>query len=367
MRVLHVITGLAAGGAEQQLRLILRHTDHCAAVVTLTSAGAVGRAIRAEGTEVHEIGMRGNTDLSAIPPLVRLIRTGRFDVVHTHLYRAVLYGRLAARLARVRPVVATEHSLGDRFIEGRHTSPAIRGLYLAAERLGDLTIAVSGTVARRLRGWGVRESRIEVIPNGIEVPAHLFDPQRRAAVRELLGIAPDRVVVGTLGRLVPGKRTELVLRAACGQPGLVLLVVGDGPQRPALQRLAAALGIPARFTGESLDVPGLMSAMDVLVSASPEETFGMAMIEGLAAGLPVLYASCPALDDLPAGAAPGAARLPTGDPAAIRRELTKIAETGPQRLPAPAILERFDIQRLTRQLDGVYTRLQRGRRGERPG
>jgi glycosyltransferase involved in cell wall biosynthesis len=359
MRVLHVITGLSAGGAEQQLRMILRHTEHCAAVATLTTAGSVGQAIRAEGTEVHEIGMRGNTDLRALPPLVRLIRAGRYDVVHTHLYRAVLYGRLAARLAGVRHVVATEHSLGDRFIEGRRASQPVRGLYLAAERLGDLTIAVSGTVARRLRAWGVRGSRIEVIPNGIEVSTHRFDPQRRAEVGQCLGIAADQVVVGVLGRLVPGKRTELILRAACGQPRLVVLVVGDGPQRPALQRLAATLGVQAEFVGESLDVPGLMSAMDVLVSASAEETFGLAMVEGLAAGLPVLYTACPALDDLPPGSAPGAVRLPAGDLAALREALAKIADAGPQRLPAPVTLERFDIRRLTGQLDAVYTRLQR--------
>ena len=110
MRVLHVITGLAAGGAEHQLRLLLRQLPYDCEVVTLSNPGAVATAIRAEGTIVHELSMTGNRDLSAVVKLRRLMRDGRFDLVHTHLYRACVYGRIAARLARVPHVVATEHS-----------------------------------------------------------------------------------------------------------------------------------------------------------------------------------------------------------------------------------------------------------------
>jgi hypothetical protein len=159
MRVLHVITGLAAGGAERQLHQLVRRQGGTAEVATLTNPGSVARAMRTDGTVVHEIGMRGNTDLSALARLVRLIRAGRYDVVHTHLYRACVYGRLAARLAGVRHVVATEHSLGERHIEGRRISPAVRRLYLTTERLGQSTIAVSAAVARRLVEWGVPPHR----------------------------------------------------------------------------------------------------------------------------------------------------------------------------------------------------------------
>lgn len=113
MRVLQVITGLGVGGAEHQLRLVLPRLAGEPAVVTLTNPGPVATAIRAAGIPVHDLGMRGNRDLTAIPRLAAFIRSGRFDVVHTRLYRACVYGRVAARLAGVRAVVATEHSLGD--------------------------------------------------------------------------------------------------------------------------------------------------------------------------------------------------------------------------------------------------------------
>jgi glycosyltransferase involved in cell wall biosynthesis len=355
VRVLHIITGLAAGGAEQQLRLILRHQRATAEVATLTNPGIVATAIETDGTSVHDIGMRGNTDLAALPRLARLIRAGDFDLVHTHLYRACVYGRIAARMAGVRHVVATEHSLGDQQIEGRRISSGVRGLYLATERLGEATIAVSATVARRLVAWGVPAARIETIPNGIEIERYRFDPARRARLRARLGITPERFVVGSVGRLVPGKRTDLTLRAVHGQPGVSVLIVGEGPDRRALTALARQLDIDAVFTGEAADVPDLLSAMDILVSPSPEETFGLSVIEALAAGLPVLYVTCPALDDLPEGSAPGAYRLPA-DLDAIRGALVAAIRDGQRRLRPPA-LDHYDITRIAARLNTLYGRL----------
>lgn len=93
MRALHIITGLGVGGAEQQLRLLIRHLPVDCDVVTLTNPGAVADGLTADGVRVLHLGMTGNRDLAALPRLVRIIRTGRYDLVHTHLYRACVYGR----------------------------------------------------------------------------------------------------------------------------------------------------------------------------------------------------------------------------------------------------------------------------------
>lgn len=175
MKVLHVITGLGIGGAEQQLRLLLRHLPVRSSVVTLTNPGAVAAGIEADGTPVTHLGMTGNRDLGALPRLARFVRQGRYDLVHTHLYRACVYGRTAARLAGVRRVIATEHSLGETQIEGRPLSAGTRALYLASERLGTSTVAVSPSVARRLAEWGVPPERIRIVPNGIETDRFAFD------------------------------------------------------------------------------------------------------------------------------------------------------------------------------------------------
>ncbi|GAA3444397.1 glycosyltransferase [Planomonospora venezuelensis] len=358
MKVLHVITGLAAGGAEQQLRTMLPHLAARCEVAVLTGAGAVAEAVEAEGIPVHRLGMRGNLDLRAVGRLTRLMRAGRYDVVHTHLYRACVYGRVAARLAGVPAIVATEHSIGEGRIEGRRAGAGVRALYRATESMGGVTVAVSRIVADRLAGWGVPRSRIEVIPNGLDGQAFRHDPRLGGRARARLGIAPGAFVVGGVGRMEAGKRFDVLLRALPGFVEAVLLLAGEGSARRELEELARTLGVAHRvvFTGESMDVPALLSAMDVLVSPSQEETFGLAVIEGLASGLPVFYAACPALDELPPDAAPGARRI-LPDPDHLRTELRTLAATGPLRLPPPRAVAYYDIRRHAARTEALYERL----------
>ncbi len=374
MKALHIITGLGVGGAEQQLRLLLRHLPVDCDVVTLTNPGPVADGLLADGVHVVHLGMAGNRDLAALPRLTRLIRTGGYDLVHTHLYRACLYGRLAARLAGVRAIVATEHSLGDSLMEGRPLTPGVRALYLAGERLGSATVAVSPTVADRLKRWGVPEPRIEVVPNGIDLARFRFDPAARLRTRRRLGLPEGAYVVGGVGRLTPVKRFDVLVRALARLPAdCWLLLVGGGPEEHVLRRTAREAGVADRvlLTGErpyaldasdtsdgspGPDLPALTAAMDVLASPSPQEAFGLAVVEGLASGLPVLYASCPAIEDLPPQAAPSARRV-TGGAGEFARALAEVrASGGPRPGPrtAPEAARHYCVTRSAAQLMDVY-------------
>lgn len=366
MKALHIITGLGVGGAEQQLRLLLQHLTIDCEVVALTNPGAVAEGLVADGVRVHHLGMGANHDLSALPRLIRLIRAGGYDLVHTHLYRACVYGRPAARLAGVRAVVATEHSLGDSQMEGRRLTASVRALYLASERLGYATVAVSPAVADRLRRWGVPSPRIEVVPNGIDLARFHFDASRRHHTRRRLGLPEDAYVVGGIGRLTAGKRFDVLIRAMARLPAdHWLLLVGGGPEESVLRRTAHEAGVADRvlFTGErpnvldaspGPDVPSLTFAMDLLASPSPEETFGLAVVEGLASGLPVLYTSCPAIEDLPPQAAPGALRV-RGGPEAYAHAVAAVRAAGPRPRTAPDAAHRYSISRSAARLMDVYT------------
>jgi glycosyltransferase involved in cell wall biosynthesis len=366
MKVAHIITGLGMGGAEQQLRLMLRHLPARCDVFTLTAPGSVGDGILADGHRVTHVGMTGNLDATVVPLLVHLLREGRYDLVHTHLYRACLYGRLAARLAGVRAVVATEHSLGDDSIEGRPLSFGVRALYLASERLGCATVAVSDTVAQRLRRWGVPATRLHTVPNGIDARRFRFDPAARAATRARLGIPEGTFLVGGVGRLVPGKHFETLVRAVAVLPDARLLLAGDGPERGTLHGIASALGALDRIHmlgecdgtiasagGGAWEIPDLLAAMDVFVSPSSDEAFGLAVLEALAAGLPALHVTCPAIDDLPSWEAPGARRIGTGVPE-LTALLCEYQRGGPVRLPVPPVVDRYDIARSAERLMAVY-------------
>ena len=303
LRVLHVITTLTTGGAERQLELLLSRTENQASVIALYEGGPVAQAIHSGGHSVEVLGMHGWRKAFTWLRLATRIRRYRPDVVHVHLLAAQLWGIPAARLAGVPLIISTEHSLMDDTIEGRPRSASLQRLYQALERLSHHTIAVSARTAERLVDWRIGARRITVVDNGIDFEALTYSPNDRREVRQELSVPASTIVIGAVGRLDPVKRIDQVIRAAAPRlraGGHVLLIAGAGHLQADLQGLAAELGVESnvRWVGARSDVPRLLSAMDVLVSASRDETFGMAVIEALGSGLPVVFAECPALENL---------------------------------------------------------------------
>jgi glycosyltransferase involved in cell wall biosynthesis len=358
MKVLHVITGLDAGGAEIQLSLILKYTRHDCDVVTLYNPGPVAEQIRAGGTRVRDLGMRCNTQLSVLPRLRSIIARGHYDVVHTHLYRSQIYARPAARLAGTPVVLTTEHSIGETHIERRKMTAGVRALYLASELFSDATIAVSGTVRDRLARWGVPARKITVIPNGLETAAFAFDPAARRRTREQFGIPPEAYVIGALTRLDPNKRIDLVVEAAVPVlgPRCKILVIGSGEDQARVEAAVARLGVADNviFGGFQSETAAMLAGFDLYVAASVQETFGLSVLEAMASGLPVLYTVCPALDDIQTSQA----RPVAGTAEALGAEITKAVEAGPlTREPDHAVFERYGIESVVRRIDDLYERL----------
>lgn len=357
MKILHVITGLAAGGAEGQLDLLLQHTRYVAEVATLYNFGSVGRRMAMRGVRVYNLGMRSNRQLHSVFRLARLMREGTYDVVHLHLYRACLYGRIAARLAGIPIVVTTEHSIGETQIEGRRKTLPVRLLYLATEPLSDATVAVSPKVRKLLVAWGVQEAKIRIIPNGLDPERLVFDPVARKILRKGFAIPDDSFVLGSVGRLHAPKRYDRLIKAATPllKGGAWLLLVGDGPERPRLIRLAQEARIARRMilAGERDDVPRLLSAMDLFVSPSEEETFGLAILEAAAAGLRVVTADCPALDEVNLN---GVHRVPA-DVSNLRRALLEEAALDPASRHTRKLPKCYDIRTVAASVDDLYESL----------
>ncbi|MGO9725521.1 MAG: glycosyltransferase [Streptosporangiaceae bacterium] len=355
MKVLHVITGLDAGGAELQLSMLVRRTRHEADVVTLYNPGPVADRIRSDGISVRNIGMRRNTELPALLRLRRIIRAGRYDVVHAHLYRAQVYARPAARLAGTPVVLTTEHSIGETHIERREMTAGVRTLYLASELFSDATIAVSDVVRDRLERWGVTGKKITVVPNGLDVSELAFDPAARDRIRQQFGIAPHTYVIGALGRLDPNKRIDLTMEAAAPMLGETckILVIGRGEDQDRLTAAAARLGVTDNviFGGYQSDTRAMLSAFDLYVASSVQETFGLSVLEALASGLPVLYTTCPALD----GIQTERARQVEGTATALRAEIRKEVEVGPRpRVADSTVFDRYGIESVVTQIDDLY-------------
>ena len=358
MKVLHVITGLDAGGAELQLAMILRRTRHESDVVTLYNPGPVAELITAQGGTVRNLGMQRNTELPALLRLRKLIKDGQYDVVHTHLYRAQVYARPAARLAGTPVVLTTEHSIGETHIERRKMTRGVRALYLSSEMFSDATIAVSDIVKDRLVRWGVRPGKVTVIPNGVDTDELGFDAEARDRVRAQFGISPKTYVIGALGRLDPNKRVDLTMEAAAPMLGekCKILVIGRGEDQQRLEAAAKRLGVTDHviFGGYQSDTTAMLAAFDLYVAASLQETFGLSVLEALASGLPVLYTTCPALD----GIQTERARMVAGTPDALRDEIRKEFDTGPRpRVADNKVFARYGIESVVSRIDDLYEKI----------
>ncbi len=364
-RVVHVITSLPTGGAERQLELLVGRTSTNAATIALYEGGPVADSMRAAGQRVEVLGMEGWRRFVAPLRLARVLRRYRPDVVHVHLLSAQLWGIPAARLAGVPVVVSSEHSLMEHTIEGRPHTWWLHALYRVLERLTTRTVAVSTTTADRLVGWGVSSSRITIADNGIDFDALTFDAAGRARVRTELGLPDDVTVIGAVGRLDPVKRLDVVLRAVAPllREGSVLVVAGSGVLGTALRRLADELGVSGsvHWLGARGDVTAVLSAMDVLVSASADETFGMAVVEAVGNGLPVAYVEAPALDELDT-LPEHVVRLPLPtNPETDERELREAVirlRHQPRRATVPAALaRRYGVVAAAQRVDRVYHEL----------
>jgi glycosyltransferase involved in cell wall biosynthesis len=358
VKVLHVITGLDAGGAELQLAMLLRRTRHDADVVSLYNPGPIAEQIRAAGTKVTDFGMRSNTQLTALYQLYRYIKKGRYDVVHTHLYRAQIYARPAARLAKTPVVLTTEHSIGETHIERREMTQGVRRLYLASEAFSDATIAVSDIVVERLVKWGVPAKKITMIPNGVNLDELTFNAEARSRVRTQFSIDPDAFVIGALGRLDPNKRIDLLMEAAAPllSAKCVLFVVGRGEEQEHLEAEATRLGVAEHvvFAGYQSDTSAMLSAFDLFVTTSRQETFGLSVLEALGSGLPALFTTCPALD----GIETDRAHQVEGDVGALRDAIAAhVAGGHAARVVPTEVFSLYGMQSVVDQIDELYERI----------
>ena len=337
------------------------------------SMAFVARGLGVEVVTIPELGREISPlrDLIATLRLARLIRRERPQILHTHTAKAGTVGRLAARLAgSARPpiVVHTFHGHVLRGYFGPVRSRLFRWLERWLARDTTVLIAVSPQVRDDLVGLGVApREKFAVIRLGIELEERVADMDGRANTRRYLGIAPDRFTVGWIGRMTAIKNTEDVLSAfktlrARGVEA-TLCMVGDGPDRPALERRAHELGImrDTLFLGYQQDVAPLYAAFDALVLPSSNEGTPVSVIEALAARTPVVATRVGGVPDVVREGDDGFLVDP-GDMDALAERLERLASDPElrERMGDAArgrVLSRYTVDRLVDDVDRLYRNL----------
>jgi glycosyltransferase involved in cell wall biosynthesis len=355
LRVLHAITRLTLGGSSENTIASCVALDaagyECTLATSFRESDAASLAdARRRGCRVVDLPALGRevaplADLTALLQIIGLIRRDRPAIVHTHTSKAGFIGRLAAAVARVPAVIHQPHGHVFYGYYGPRRTAVFTALERWAARWTDriVTLTDRGAAEHLARGIG-RAAQYVAVPSGVPTAELRAAAPRRREARARLELDPDAFVVVGLGRLVPIKGFDLLVRAlpavVAQIPSVRVRLVGDGAERRHLEALARSLGVAERLAlvGEVFDVVTHLAAADALAVPSRNEGMGRVIVEAMALRIPVVATAVGGIPDVVNDGecgrliAPGdvdglaAALIELGRDEALRRKLGEAGE-----------------------------------------
>lgn len=372
-RVLRLVTRLNIGGPARQALLLTKELQERFPTVL-----AAGRPTESEGEMSDpEVAVRyvplvrplhPQSDMQALGAVRRLMLETRPAIVHTHMAKAGLVGRVTA--ATVRPIPRTVHTFHGHVLEG-YFRPAVQRTFIEIERRmaarTDALVAVSNEIRDGLLELGIgRPAQYQVIPLGFDLSPFSAVDAPTGLLRKTLTLDADIPLVGVIGRLVPIKDLGTAIAAVARLEAVHLVFVGDGECRPQLeaQTRAAGVGDRVHFTGW-WDVPTALSDVDVVLLTSRNEGTPVSLIEAAAARRPVVATR---VGGVPLVVEDGATGFlaPAGDHVALAAHVERLLASPDLRrsmgeAAQERVMDRFSKQRLLGDISELYTALLSGR------
>lgn len=360
--VMHLLPMLRTGGMELGVVKLANHHDRCVVAGSICSfmTPVDGTPARlASDVPLFELGRTRGNDPVTVAKLVQVLRRTRPDVVHSHSWGTLVEGYVAARIAGVPVIVHGEHGTCE---EKRRNAVVQRFVWNRVNQVVSVSSELSAKMSAKL---GFPTAWIRTIPNGLDTS--LYALGRRAEARRALGIEPDAMVIGTVGRLVEVKAQHIALHAlarlkASGLDARFVLV-GGGPLRSALEELASTLGVSDRvmLCGERSDVPMVLEAFDIFVLTSHSEGLSNTIQEAMASALPVVATRVGGSIELIRDGEDGLL-VPPSDPEALAASLSSLLLDLSLRLrigtsARRSVLERFSLERMVGDYERLYSEL----------
>lgn len=365
-----VVSSGERGGGEETVRVLAKHLgrDRFDVSVVCPSGPMFRRIAEIPGIRVHQVAFPTVPSVRAVKRLAALIRREGVEILHTHLYHGDLYGFLATRLAPVSRLVSTIQAInfyweiesGGRRLRWRAASLVSRGIYRAFDGLVTCSAALREAVCNR-RGLKVERERVTVIHNSTdleELKPYIQEKPPAADSRE--GGAKRLIAVANFGKYKGHRILLQALAKLPGEPVLESWLVGDGPERDDMERLARDLGLTSRvrFLGSRHDVPALLRQCDLFVLPSLWEPFGIALVEAMVLGMPVLACRAGGVPEIVRDGETGLL-VPAGDADAMAAGLQRLLSDGAlrARLAAKAALDaaaRFDAKSMAERYQKFY-------------
>lgn len=366
IRVAQIITGLVLGGGGQVMFTIARNIDKSrfdVDVFCVIEGGEFLSEIEALGTRVKVLKAFDPTRVpkyrvTKIMELASQLKTGKYDIVHTHLFKADTIGRLAAALAGTPHVLKTVHNMGTRKTRRQCIVDRVLNCWT------DKVICVSESQRESvIRDERLPASRVVTINNGVRLADFRRNYECSGLASELR-LDDRRVTIGTIGRLIKEKGQIFLLRAIPlileAHPNSQFLIVGDGELRSYFEEHLRDKPYRdlVRITGLRKDVPDLLSLMDVFVFPSLSEAFGIAAVEAMAAGCPVVCSSIPALREIVIDGETGLYCDPE-NPASLAKAVIFLLDHPLHRLRIienayKEVAKKYSDERMVRALGSIY-------------
>lgn len=362
-RIAMLIDCLLAGGAERiavEIACALDRSRFEPSVVVTRYGGPLAKHLERRNVPYTVLGRRHGFAPRKYLRAQRLLQQA--DLIHAHKLGSSLWGTLLSRTTGV-PLVIREPSFS-----GVRTPLRRYGYRWWVAPRAERVICPSARVKTSLVDDGFADERIVVVPNGVRLDAAL----PRDAARAELGLPQDRFVVGIIARLREEKAHEVLLRAVARLRGegrdLKLCIVGDGPERPRIERTARELALDSTlvWAGERNDAKRLPRAFDVGVICSDWEGLPVAALEILAAGTPLVATAVGALPDIVDGAG---AIVPVRDHDALAAAIGRLMDDPETARSASetarkVIRERFSFDAMVQGFENVYEAVLANRRHE---
>ncbi len=351
-----MIDSLQTGGSERQFVALSRAVDRSQFRVSLGCIQAIGPLL--QGLQIDEFPLGGNLygfrSWQMRIDLGRHMRSNSVSLAHAFDFYSNLTLVPAARLARIPVVIGSQRQLGDLL------TPARSRAQLMIFHWCDAVVCNSQAAAKRLIDAGLPERKTRVIWNGLA-------PESFSGAVPALAPRPGGLRVGMIARMNERvKNHSLLLRAAARlqttNPNVEYILVGDGQLRPELEREAASLGLSDRvkFLGDRRDVPAILTSLDVSVLSSDSESLSNAVIESMAAGVPVVATSVGANPELLDGGR--GILVPVRDDAALAAALSNLLNDGALRAQMGQncrtfAQENFTLDKMRRSHEQLYMEL----------